>query len=448
MNCNRYKNNGGLMKISKLLLMLYASICLSCFSYAQVDTQREIVWYKEYPQGIGKMLLSPDDKYLIATANNQNFYHSYLMLLSPNNGEIIDSLKIEDLKVEQYDFSPDGSLFICGTKKGLSIRNGKTLEEMRTIPGGIMTPVVGSNYKSSSSISRDNKYLACPANNRILVYNLDESRLQIDKTYEVKPTQEGETLKLVLEKAFFSPDSKLLLVEGLIEQTIFNQTNYRPFRKVFETTNFNEVEAKIESGIISPDGTKIVKYDKGQNLLRIWNFPSWEEQTAIKAILSRALYVISPTSKELIVIDSDAGITKFYQFLENKNLAIYQCGSVNEVSFKSTNSSFYVRVGPYIAEFKTPWAKTGVSGEEQEGIKLYPNPSEGIFTIEINIENEGEYKINYFSLDGKIIKQENVNLNMGLNKLIRNLSSFANGKYYLTIEMDNYKSSIGFEIVK
>jgi len=64
-------------------------------------------------------------------------------------------------------------------------------------------------------------------------------------------------------------------------------------------------------------------------------------------------------------------------------------------------------------------------------VSLYPNPSNGQFTIEMNIDDENDYEINIFDLSGKLIMTENQSANAGSNNLTINASHLAKGTYFL-----------------
>lgn len=72
-------------------------------------------------------------------------------------------------------------------------------------------------------------------------------------------------------------------------------------------------------------------------------------------------------------------------------------------------------------------AETGFANS----ISLYPNPSNGQFTIEMNIENANDYLINIFDLSGKMVMTEKQSANAGSNNLTINASQLAKGTYIL-----------------
>lgn len=72
-------------------------------------------------------------------------------------------------------------------------------------------------------------------------------------------------------------------------------------------------------------------------------------------------------------------------------------------------------------------AETGFANK----VSLYPNPSNGQFTIEMNIENASDYVINIFDLSGKLVLTESQRANAGSNNLSINASKLSKGTYVL-----------------
>ena len=75
-------------------------------------------------------------------------------------------------------------------------------------------------------------------------------------------------------------------------------------------------------------------------------------------------------------------------------------------------------------------------------IKLYPNPAKEQVTVEISDLQSKMVLIKLFSIDGKILRIEEVNSVNGQLRKIVSLSGIAQGVYFLEVESDKYSTTI------
>jgi len=76
--------------------------------------------------------------------------------------------------------------------------------------------------------------------------------------------------------------------------------------------------------------------------------------------------------------------------------------------------------------------------EETASINIFPNPSEGGFTIEL-LTNPGEYHINVYDLAGKIVYEDKI-INSSYEDYQLDLSKFGNGIYLLNVGTADYNA--------
>ncbi len=81
-------------------------------------------------------------------------------------------------------------------------------------------------------------------------------------------------------------------------------------------------------------------------------------------------------------------------------------------------------------------------------VSLYPNPSNGQFTISINTENANEYIINIFDLSGKLVMTQNQSANAGSTNIAINASNLAKGTYVLQMINKEGKRFVNTLIIK
>jgi hypothetical protein len=74
------------------------------------------------------------------------------------------------------------------------------------------------------------------------------------------------------------------------------------------------------------------------------------------------------------------------------------------------------------------------SNDMKSGMALYPNPTNGNFTLEINFLNDEEASVELVNIIGQTIFTENHNFNSGNNKLSLNLNDAAKGIYFVQVK--------------
>mgnify|MGYP000150038434 CR=1 FL=1 len=84
------------------------------------------------------------------------------------------------------------------------------------------------------------------------------------------------------------------------------------------------------------------------------------------------------------------------------------------------------------------------------GITLYPNPSTGIFNLEINSFESSNVSINIFDLKGKLINEfmSNEKYNKGYHKVKFNADDLPSGLYFYSIKTNNWVKTKKMMLVK
>ncbi len=81
-------------------------------------------------------------------------------------------------------------------------------------------------------------------------------------------------------------------------------------------------------------------------------------------------------------------------------------------------------------------------GQAEEIVLLYPNPASDEIQLKINSKNATNAKLEILSTTGKIVFNQKVNLNTGLNTIKNNISDFAPGIYIMKIAIFGEKSKL------
>ncbi len=67
-------------------------------------------------------------------------------------------------------------------------------------------------------------------------------------------------------------------------------------------------------------------------------------------------------------------------------------------------------------------------------VLIYPNPANDVTTIYINSKIDDEIQLNIMSIEGKIIVSDNINVNIGDNRIDFNLNTLSNGIYFVSLK--------------
>ena len=80
-------------------------------------------------------------------------------------------------------------------------------------------------------------------------------------------------------------------------------------------------------------------------------------------------------------------------------------------------------------------------------ITIYPNPNNGKFKAEVYSTANQSSIFRFVNPNGQVLKTENIYLNQGLNQVDLDISTFQNGVFLLSIEMENGRKLLG-KVVK
>ncbi|RDV15512.1 T9SS C-terminal target domain-containing protein [Pontibacter diazotrophicus] len=75
-----------------------------------------------------------------------------------------------------------------------------------------------------------------------------------------------------------------------------------------------------------------------------------------------------------------------------------------------------------------------------EDVAIYPNPSTGVFTVELNNLDTRKVELRIMNVIGNEILRETLTSDDVQFKKTVDLNSFAKGLYYVKIEADNYST--------
>jgi hypothetical protein len=110
------------------------------------------------------------------------------------------------------------------------------------------------------------------------------------------------------------------------------------------------------------------------------------------------------------------------------------------------NKTYYWRVAAFNEDGKAEWStvrqfKTIINTSVKDvdlnisSHSVFPNPSSGSFTLNVNLQNNSKGKLKIVNIAGEeLYKIENIELNTGENNIHLNLNSYVNGIYFYSLE--------------
>lgn len=78
----------------------------------------------------------------------------------------------------------------------------------------------------------------------------------------------------------------------------------------------------------------------------------------------------------------------------------------------------------------------------ERNIKLYPNPNNGAFALNISVPNAGNVSIELADISGKIVWRENKLLSSGLNKIQFTQKDLTGGVYFVKVSNDSFSKTM------
>ncbi len=91
--------------------------------------------------------------------------------------------------------------------------------------------------------------------------------------------------------------------------------------------------------------------------------------------------------------------------------------------------------------------QTILAEQGDEEIKIYPNPSQGIFTLDLNNLVEGKYTIQVTDISGRLMLSRKVNVSGARFSERLNMQEFADGIYFCNVIGPDFIKKQSFKII-
>ncbi len=83
-----------------------------------------------------------------------------------------------------------------------------------------------------------------------------------------------------------------------------------------------------------------------------------------------------------------------------------------------------------------------------QNITVYPNPNQGVFNLELVMNNSEVLSYKVFNVFGQILLSENLNTGQGKNSYFLDLSNLNNGVYFIALNSNQFNKIVKIEIIK
>lgn len=134
-------------------------------------------------------------------------------------------------------------------------------------------------------------------------------------------------------------------------------------------------------------------------------------------------------------IDSFGTDTTYWYMVRASKLQMTPSGSYHNLSLGTAQSG----------TFKYPYIDVSVNDITAfNDIKLYPNPSDDMVTVELTNKGDNEANISISNIMGQVVFTKNSVLSSGRNNIQLNVSSLPSGTYIVHIRTDHKQSTLKF----
>lgn len=128
----------------------------------------------------------------------------------------------------------------------------------------------------------------------------------------------------------------------------------------------------------------------------------------------------------------NSSVALSYQFEDAsplRGLAYYR---LSQVDFNADQKALLNAISLYCVDFSNP----------DETVVIYPNPTSGAFTIEINTEQAGTCAMEMIDLTGRKMLSRSASLNAGSNKIFVHEANYPAGTYQLRVAIDGSTAKV------
>lgn len=250
---------------------------------------------------------------------------------------------------------------------------------------------------------------------------------------EIEDVDHGDNHIIILQEGNFDNENFLVTNSKLKSNKIFNYEEDSIY------TIF--IKAQDEGGASFNKNISILVKDVNE-APEVKNEIFTIDETALSGDIIGNLSATDPEGLELayqIVSGNGSNIFKIEQTgnIVLNGLLDYETAQKHEIVIQVSDGKQSIEASIAINVNDIEEQVTGLFDNDQSSVQIFPNPSNGVFTIKLGNEIKGKTNIKITDLNGKIIKRFNVTFD-DENKVDCVLSDFRYGLHLVAIKNENY----------
>lgn len=421
--------------MKNLLLTILGMILI--FPSISKAANEEVVWELE---GVW-----PGIEDIIVSNTQDVFYNTYygnIQVRSVNNGQLLDSIVIEEFKGGVIDkisiTNDDRFLAISGNIPHIIVWDIVNKQIYKKLTKIVYDGDKAHTWKSAS-ISPDGTKLTAiaiiePAGaTELVIFDIETEEVILSEFRQSNDQINYEYYTPIWVSTAFSPSGDYLVTELSI-----NWTTKSGERRFYDSVYvYNTINYIIESTFLNAQGDRDISFSPNDNVissvfsnLSIYNLDTRETQDII--LESRPHSVLFSRMNSSKILLSIGTRTYIYDYTNKKESYSY-VNNISAIVIAKEDSKLIGFSENGLICLNTFWTTTLVESNSSPST-FYPNPVNNLLNIKFNVNNGGEFKYDLFDINSNKIASKKLNyLQKGENDLEINFQTFPPQTYFLKI---------------
>ena len=433
------------MKHFKFISLFLFTILCTLPAFAGGIPELDTVWTRGPIPTPADLKFAPDDSYILSMDGN-----GVLRFYKPTNGDTICSVysEKEDVGFHIVKFSNNGKYLFASTDNRIYQFDAYSFKLIKTFDD-VKDPYNANGF----SISADDKLLAMVVSNRLQIWNI-ETADTVQKTYFPEVVDSIKQNGIYLFEVDFTKDGKYLIVrgsQGIDGGAINHEISWYGFTWGFNPNTFETLSGNLPhlGDAVSKDGTIALSYDSKKDSITVWSMPYNFICKFYYYILPNSMYFAFSKDNKYLIVNKDSGLMNIYDIYKNLLIANYKGNGYQTLDISKDDKFIITHVADYMFLIQTPWTNTSTQDQTVKDNILYPNPSTGNITLNINLNEDQDLSLIIIDENGSIKLNKNVGfINSGNQSIQINVNDLSNGAYICDVTGKSFSQTFKFQINK